>query len=285
MTIAVTGATGYLGRLVIDKLKAKVSADNIIALARTPARAAGLGVAVREADYDRPETLDPALAGVDTLLLVASTEFGQRRVAQHRNVIAAAKRAGVQRIAYTSVLRADTSPLSVAEDHRTTEADLKASGMAFTFLRNGWYTENYTGQLPGVMAGGAFLGSAGDGKISAAVRADFADAAVAVLIGEGHAGKTYELGGDDAFTMSELAAEVSRQTGKTILYRDLPAAEYAAALAGFGLPAEEARRIAGYDVDIRQGALFDDSRQLSALIGHPTIPLSVAVADALRHAG
>jgi NAD(P)H dehydrogenase (quinone) len=282
MTIAITGANGQLGRLVISKLKERVPAGNIVALARTPAKAAGLGVTVRAADYDRPETLDRALVGVTALLLIAGTEVGPRRVAQHRNVIAAAKQAGVKRIACTSVLHADTSPLSVADDYRATEADLKASGLPYTFLRNSWYTENYTGAIPGALAGAAFLGSAGDGKICSAPRADFAEAAAVVLTGEGHASKTYELAGDDAFTMSELAAEVSRQTGKRIVYKDMPAAEYAAALVGFGLPEDLAQVIAGYDIGIREGALFDDSRQLSSLIGHPTIPLSVAVAEALK---
>ena len=169
MTIAITGATGHLGRLIINGLKTKVPAANIVALARTPARAAGLGVTVREADYDRPETFEQALAGVDTLLLISGSELG-RRVAQHRHVIEAAKRAGVARIVYTSVLHADTSPLSVAVDHRATEADLQGSGIAFTFLRNSWYTENYTGQIPGALAGGAFLGSAAGGRISSALR-------------------------------------------------------------------------------------------------------------------
>jgi NAD(P)H dehydrogenase (quinone) len=281
MTIAITGASGQLGHLVINKLKAQGHAGDIVALARTPAKAADLGVATREADYAKPETLDRALAGVDTLLFISSSEAGQR-VTQHGNVIEAAQKAGVKRIVYTSVLHADTSPLGVADEHRATEAALKASGVAYTILRNSWYTENYTGSIPGAIASGVLLGSAGDGKISSATRADFAEAAAAVLTGEGHAGKIYELAGDDAFTLSELAAEVSRQTGKTISYKNLPVADYAAALAGFGLPADVARTIAEYDVAIAQGALFDDSHHLSMLIGHPTIPLSVAVSEALK---
>lgn len=283
MTIAVTGASGHLGHLVINKLKAQVPAGDIVALARTPAKAAGLGVVTREADYSKPEMLERALAGVDTLLLISSSEVGQR-LSQHRNVIEAARKNGVKRIVYTSLLRADTSPLGLAGEHVATEDALKASGVAFTLLRNGWYTENYTGSIPGALAGGALIGSAGEGKISSAVRADFAEAAVAVLVGEGHAGKVYELAGDDAYTLSDLAAEVSRQTGKTIPYKDLPVAEYAAALAGFGLPAGLAQAIAGYDACVAQGALFDDSHQLSTLIGHPTTPLSVAVSRALKQA-
>jgi NAD(P)H dehydrogenase (quinone) len=281
MTIAVTGASGQLGRLVVNKLKAQVPASDIVALARTPAKVADLGVAVREADYDKPETLERALAGVDRLLLISSSEVG-RRVTQHRNVIEAAQKAGVKQIAYTSVLRADTSSLGIAVEHRATEAALKASGIAFTLLRNDWYTENYTGSIAGTLASGALLGSADDGRIASATRADFAEAAAAVLTSEGHANKTYELAGDEAYTLSELAAEISRQAGKTIVYKNLPVADYAAALAGFGLPADVARTIAEYDIAIAQGALFDDGHQLSMLIGHPTTPLSVTVSQALK---
>ncbi len=281
MTIAVTAATGQLGRLVIAKLKAKTPATEIVALARNPAKAADLGVAVREADYSKPETLAKALAGVDTLLLISSSEIGQR-AAQHRNVIEAAKKAGVKRIVYTSLLRADSTPLSLGAEHKATEADLRASGVPFTILRNGWYTENYTGSVGGALAGGAFIGASGEGKISAAARADYADAAVAALTSEGHAGKTYELAGDEAFTLKDLAAEISRQSGKTIPYKNLPESDYAAALSGHGLPPGIAKAIAGWGVDASKGALFDDSRALSKLIGRPTTPLSASVGDALK---
>jgi NAD(P)H dehydrogenase (quinone) len=279
-TIAITGATGQLGRLVVARLKAKLPAQQLVALVRSPAKAADLGIAAREADYTRPETLAGALAGVESLLLISSSEVGQR-AAQHRNVIAAAKQAGVKRIVYTSLLRADTSSLSLAPEHHETEGMLKAAGIPFTILRNGWYTENYAGSIAGALAGGAFIGSAGEGKISSAARADYADAAVAVLTSPGHDGKTYELAGDEAYTLTELAAEVSRQSGKTIPYKNLPEADYAAALAGFGLPAGLAQAIAGWDVSASKGALFDDGRQLSKLIGRPTTPLSAAVAAAL----
>lgn len=280
MTIAVTGATGQLGRLVIARLKETVPASGIVALARSPAKAADLGVEAREADYGNPDALARALAGVDTLLLISSNEIGQR-AAQHRNVVNAAKAAGVGRIVYTSLLHADRSPLSLAEEHRATEADIKASGIPFTILRNGWYTENHTGSVGAALAGGAFIGSAGDGRISSATRADYADAAVAVLTGSGHEGKTYELAGDEAVTLADLAAEISRQSGKDIPYRNLPEADYAAILAGFGLPDAFAKGIASWDVDASKGALFDDGRRLSALIGRPTTPLSAAVAAAL----
>jgi NAD(P)H dehydrogenase (quinone) len=282
MTIAITGATGKFGRLVVNKLKSKVPAANIVALARTPAKAAAFGVKVREADYSKPNTLESALAGVETLLLVSSSELGQR-TAQHRNVIAAAKKAGVQWIVYTSLLHAETSAItSLAGEHLATEADLKSAGVPFTILRNGWYTENYTASIPGAIAGGAFLGCADGAKVSSAARADYAEAAVAVLTSEGHKGKTYELAGDQAYTLGDLAAEISRQTGKTIPYKNLTEAEYAAALAGFGLPVPVAQAYANFDTGAAQGALFDDGHQLSKLIGHATTPLATSVEDALK---
>lgn len=280
--IAITGATGQLGRLVVEKLKAKIPAANLIAEVRTPSKTASLGIAAREFDYDRPETLTAALKGVETLLLISGNEPG-KRAAQHRNVIAAAKAAGVRRIVYTSLLHADTTPIRIlADEHVLTEKELKASGLAFTILRNGWYTENYTASVPGAVKGGAFLGAAGAGKISSATRADYADAAVAVLTGTGHEGKTYELAGDEAYTLADLAAEISRQTGKTIPYKNLTEAEYAVALAGFGLPEPVAKVYASFDTGASQGGLYEPNSSLAKLIGHATTPLTAAVAAALK---
>jgi NAD(P)H dehydrogenase (quinone) len=279
--IAITGATGQLGRLVIDKLKGKGSIDNMVALVRSPQKAADLGVEAREADYNQPETLDRALAGVDTLLLISGSEVG-KRATQHLNVVEAAKKAGVKWIVYTSILRADTSSISLAEEHLATEKALENSGIPYTILRNGWYTENYTNSISGALAGGAFIGSASEGKISSATRADFAEATVAVLTGKGHESKIYELAGDDAYTLSDLAAEISRQTGKNIPYKNLPEADYAAALTDFGLPEGLAHAIAGWDTAASRGDLFDESHQLSALIGRPTTPFSDTVAEALK---
>jgi NAD(P)H dehydrogenase (quinone) len=282
MKIAITGATGQLGRLVVNNLKSKVPADRIVVLVRTPAKAADLGVTAREADYTQPDTLERALSGVDTLLLISSNEVGQRAV-QHRNVIEAAKKAGVQWIVYTSMIHADTSAIKMlAGEHLDTEADLKASRLPYTILRNGWYSENYTASVPGAVAGGTLLGCAGGGKISSAARADYAEAAVAVLTSEGHKGKTYELAGDNAYTLSDLAAEISRQTGKAIPYKNLSEAEYAEVLAGFGFPAPVAQLYASFDTGAAQGSLFEDGHQLSKLIGHPTTPLATSVADALK---
>ncbi|ART55114.1 NAD(P)-dependent oxidoreductase [Acidovorax carolinensis] len=283
MKTAVTGATGQLGRLVIEGLRAKMPAADIVALVRTLSKAADLGVDAREADYSRPETLSQSLAGVDTLLLISSSEVGQR-VVQHRNVIDAAKKAGVTRVVYTSLLHADRSPLGLAPEHVETEALLKASGLSVTLLRNGWYTENYTGSVGPAVTNGAFIGSAGDGKIASAARADYADAAVAVLTTEGHEGKTYELAGDTAYTLTELAAEISRQTGKDIPYKDLPPADFAAALKGAGVPAPWPEALATIDTEASKGALFDDGRALSKLIGRPTTSLAASVAAALQPA-
>lgn len=280
MTIAVTGATGQLGRLVVQQLKTRVPTSDLVALVRTPAKATALGVAVRQADYEEPGSLLSALAGVDTLLLISSSEVG-KRAAQHHNAIEAAKQAGVRWIVYTSLLHADRSTIDLAAEHRVTEAELKASGVPVTILRNGWYTENYASSLSAALANGTLLGSAGDGRISSAARADFAAAAAVVLTSKGYEGKTYELAGDEAFTLGDLAAELSRQTGRDTPYRDLPEAEYAAALAQAGLPKPLAKMIAGWDTAVAHGALFDDGRQLSALIGRPTTTLRSSVADML----
>jgi NAD(P)H dehydrogenase (quinone) len=282
MKIAITGATGQFGRLVVEQLKTKVPATEIVALVRTPAKAAALGVEARAFDYSQPSTLAAAVEDVDALLLVSSNELGQR-AAQHANVIAAAKKAGVKWALYTSLLHADTSAITIlAGEHLQTEQDLNASGLPYTILRNGWYTENYTGSIAGALQGGAFLGSAGEGRIASAPRADYAAAAAAVLASTGHEGKTYELAGDVPYTLTQLAAEISRQSGKKIPYKNLPEAEYAKLLEGFGLPAPMAAAYANFDTGASQGALFDDSHQLSRLLGRPTIPLPESVAAALK---
>ena len=218
--IVVTGATGHLGRLVVEGLLRKVPAREITAAVRSPEKARDLaarGVAVRQADYARPETLQAALAGADQVLLVSSSEVGQR-APQHAAVIEAARRARVRLLAYTSCLRAETSKLGLAAEHKATEAAIRASGLPWVFFRNGWYLENYTESLGPALQHGAIMGCADGGRIAAASRADYAEAAVAVLSGAGHEGKAYELAGDAPFTMTELAAEVSRQAGKPIAY-------------------------------------------------------------------
>lgn len=282
MKIGITGATGQLGRLVVEKLKERgVSSNSLVALVRTPAKATDLQIEARVFDYAKPETLVESLKGIDHLLLISGSEIGQR-IVQHANVIEAAKKANVKWIVYTSLLHADTSSLDLAAEHLATEKALKASGIAYTILRNGWYTENYTGSVAGAVAGGAFIGSAGDGKISSATRADLAEAAAVVLAGPVQDGKVYELGGDETYTLSDLAAEISRKTGKTIPYKNLSEAEYANALKGFGVPEGLAQAIAGWDIGASKNDLFDDGKQLSKLIGHPTTPLSEVVKEALK---
>ena len=282
--VVVTGASGQLGRLVIDALLKTLPAGEIVAAVRKPDSVQDLaarGVQVRVADYDRPETLDAALRGADKVLLVSGNEVG-RRVPQHRAVIEAAKRAGVQLLAYTSVLRADTTPLSVGPDHKETEALLQASGIPFVILRNGWYTENYLAGVAPALQYGALMGGAGAGRIASAARSDYAEAAAAVLTQDGKAGKIYELAGDDAYTLEQLAAELARQSGKEVAYRDLPQAEYKAALLGVGLPEDLAELISSSDAAAAHGALFDDGHQLSALIGRPTTTLAQSVKEALQ---
>lgn len=278
MTLALTGATGQLGRLAIAALTARGHAP--VALVRDPAKAADLGVETRAFDYKDAAALAPSLSGVTTLVLISSNDFDDR-VGQHRNVIAAASAAGVGRILYTSLLRADTSPMLLAADHKATEDAIRASGLGFTILRNGWYTENHTGSLAGAIAAGALIGAAGEGRFSAAARADYAEAIAVTASGEGHAGQVYELAGDTGYRYADLAAEVSRQTGKAIPYNDLSPATYAGILQSFGLPEGFAHVLADSDVQAGQGALYDDSRTLSRLIGRATTPMADTVATAL----
>jgi len=280
MKIGVTGATGQLGHLVVGKLKEQVSAESIVALVRSPEKAAELGVEARAFDYSKPEGLAATLVGIEKLLLISGNEIGQR-LPQHLAVIAAAKQAGVNHVFYTSILHADTSSLGLAGEHLATEVALKASGLTYTILRNGWYTENYTGSAKGAIGAGAFIGCAGDGKIASAARADFAEAAAVLLAGGGSENKTYELAGDTAYTLAELAAEISRQTGKTIPYNNLTETQYADILKSFGLPAGLAEMLADSDTGASKGGLFDDAKQLSALIGRPTTPLAKVLAEAI----
>lgn len=281
--IAVTGASGQLGQLVIGKLLEKVEAKNIVAVVRNAAKAAEFaakGVIVREADYTDAQSLEKAFAGVDKLLLISSSEVG-RRLTQHANVIDAAKKTGINFLAYTSMLRADSTPLALAGEHRETEALVKASGISSAILRNGWYTENYTVGVPVALQHNGLFGAAEQGRIASAARLDYAEAAVAVLTSQDHAGKIYELAGDTSYSLAELAAEISAQTGKAIGYTNLSRADYKAALLGAGLPEWLAELLSESDAGAAKGALFDDGHQLSKLIGRPTTTLSVLVKAAL----
>jgi NAD(P)H dehydrogenase (quinone) len=282
--IVVTGATGHLGRLVVENLLDRgVPAGEIVAGARTPEKAADLaarGVQVREADYERPETLTSALAGADSVLLVSGAPGN--RVADHQAVIDAAKAAGVRLFAYTSILNADTTAMALADDHKATEANIKAAGLPYVFLRNSWYHENYAGQLDQTLQNGAILGAAGEGRIAGASRADYAAAAGAVLTSDGPVNVAYELAGDAPYTLAELAAVITEKSGTPVVYRDLPVDELESTLAGFGMPAPVAKLFADVDANIARGALVNDSGDLSRLIGRPTTPLADTIADALK---
>jgi NAD(P)H dehydrogenase (quinone) len=283
--IVVTGANGQLGRLVVRSLLKRVPANQIVAAVRTPSKAsdlAALGVQVREADYSKAATLAKAFAGATSVLLISSA-WTPTQVNEHKAVIDAAKTVGVQLLAYTSVLRADTSTLLVAPNHLATERYLAASGIPWVFLRHPSYVENYTASLASALDHGSIAGSAGEGRNSATTRADLAEAAAVVLTTPGRARKVYELGSDVAFTMAEFAAEVSKQSGKKVVYNNLPQRDYQALLESVGVPHKFANLLADSETKAAShGELYTASRDLSGLIGHPTTTLAAAVAAALQ---
>jgi NAD(P)H dehydrogenase (quinone) len=284
--IAITGATGHLGRLTIAALiESGVDARNIVAVVRSLDKAADLkekGLQIRQADYTQPQALEAALHGVQKLLLISSSDFNDR-VGQHRHVIEAAQRAGVELLAYTSILKADSSSLKLAADHKATEESIRASGIPFVFLRNGWYFENYN--LPQAVANGAVLGSAGNGRTSAAPRAEYAAAAAAALTKPNQQNTIYELGGDQSFTFSELAAELQKQSGKPVVYQNLPVEAYNGMLQSFGLPTDLAELLADADRGMEMGDLETNSGDLRDLIGKPTATMPEALRAALRGSG
>ena len=268
MKIAITGATGQLGNLVIEQLLQLTAAQNIVALVRKIDKAEHFkvqGIEPREFDYDRPETLVPALSGIDKLLLISANEIG-RRTPQHQAVIDAAKVAGVPYLAYTSLLRADTSPLGLAQEHRETEKLIQDSGITYTFLRNNWYSENYLAGVAHTIEIGTLFGAAQDGRISSASRIDYAEAAAKVLTSTGHENKTYELGGSESFSLSDLATFIGQAVNKDIIYQNLSAEEYTQGLTQAGLPAGLVDVIVDADIQTIQGAMYSDSKDLEQLI-------------------
>jgi NAD(P)H dehydrogenase (quinone) len=283
--ILVTGATGQLGRLTVPLLSRRLPAGKLVALVRDPAKAADLaaaGAELHQGSYDDPDSLERAFEGVSKILFISGNEVGQR-LRQHGNVIDAAKRSNVDLLAYTSILHADVSPLELTVEHRETEKLIEDSGVPAVILRNGWYTENYTANIASVLQHNAVIGCAGDGRISAATRQDYAEAAAAVLLSEeDQTGKIYELAGDEAFTLADYAAEIARQTGKPIGYRDLPEADYKALLVKAGVPEIYAGVFSDSDAGAAIGALFNASRTLSSLIGRPTTSLADSVTAALK---
>jgi len=280
MTIAITGASGKLGRLAIEHLKTLTDPAGILALARAPSAVAELGVSARAFDYTKPDEMAEALQGVTTLALISSSDFNDR-VGQHRAVIKAAQTAGVTRLVYTSILKADRSPLLIAADHAATEQILAGSGLAPTILRNGWYTENWTENLGGALAAGALIGSAGPARFTPATRADYAKALAIAVADPVHANQTFELAGDEGFTLAQLAAEVSRRIGRTLPYNDLPGEVYKGILEGAGVPSGFAQMLVDVDLKAAEGWLAEESGTLRRLLGRPTARLAASVAAAL----
>ncbi|MFE2926533.1 SDR family oxidoreductase [Streptomyces goshikiensis] len=283
MSIVVTGATGALGRLVVEELLGRVPADRLAVVVRNKEKAADLaerGIDVRIADYDDAESLAGAFRSGDRVLLISGSEVG-RRVPQHTAVIEAAKSAGVAQLAYTGILGGPEADFELAAEHKVTEQAILDSGLPYTFLRNGWYHENYTGNLGTVLEHGAVVGSAGAGRVASAARADYAAAAAVVLTGEGHLGRVYELSGDTAWSLAEYAAEVAAQAGRAVEYTEVPAEAHLSILTGAGLPEGFAALLVDVDAAISRGRLAGTGGDLSRLIGRPTTPVSEAIAGAL----
>ncbi|PYB72302.1 SDR family oxidoreductase [Rhizobium wuzhouense] len=277
----VTGSTGELGRLVIEELLNRVPANSIVAGVRSPDHEmakhfSARGVEIRVADYSRPESLSSAFEGIDRLLMISSTA-GANRVAQHHNVINAAKAANVGLVAYTSLLHADQATSGLGEDHILTEAALRTSGLPFVLLRHGWYVENHTLSVPPALQYGAVIGSAGLGRFSSATRADYAAADSVVLTLDGQEGRVYELAGDESYDLADLANTIASAAGRPVTYQDMPKAKFKQALIGMGLPDSLAELIAESDVAASRRELEDHGRQLRALLGRPTTPYREAI--------
>lgn len=283
MSIVVTGATGALGRLVVEDLLSRVPAAELAVVVRSEEKAADLaarGIEVRVADYDDPASLAGAFRAGERVLLISGSEVG-RRVPQHTAVIKAAAAAGVAQLAYTGILGGPEADFELAAEHKATEQAILDSGLPYTFLRNGWYHENYTAQLPVVLEHGAVVGSAGEGRIASAARADYAAAAAAVLTGEGHLNRVYELSGDSAWSLAEYAAEVTRQSGREVAYSALPGDAHLDVLTGAGVPEGFAAILVDVDAAISRGRLAGTSGDLARLIGRPTTPVAEAITTAL----
>ena len=279
MKIGVTGASGQLGHLVVQDLLEKCAATDIVAIVRDPAKAADLaaaGVEIRVANYDDRASLDAAVIGLDKLLLISSSEVG-RRFPQHKNVIDAAKAAGVKHVVYTSAPKATTSALILAPEHKATEEYLASSGVDYTVLRNNWYTENYARTMQTARDTGTLVTAAGEGRVASATRADYAEGAAAVLIGEGHEGKVYEFSGDRAWDFRELAAAIAEATGTACSYEPCEPAALVAAMKAAGMDEGTASFVAGLDSNIAAGTLAEACPDLARILGRPTTPLKESV--------
>lgn len=275
MKIAITGANGQLGQLIIEALLKETAAQNIIALVRDLNKAESLkhkGIEIRHFDYDAPETLTLALYDINKLLLISANEIGHR-LPQHKAVIDAAKKAGIHYIAYTSLLNADSSPLELAQEHRETETLIQESGLTYTLLRNNWYNENYLGNVAHTVEIGILYGAAQDGKISSAARQDYAEAAAKILTSSGHDNKIYELAGSTSFTLSDLAKYISEATHKPVKYQNLSIEDYTKGLTEAGLLSSLIDVIVDADRQTANGAMLSTSKDLETLIGRKTTPI------------
>ncbi|MEH7097729.1 SDR family oxidoreductase [Neobacillus vireti] len=279
MKLLVTGATGKLGTKVVDTLLKAIPASELAVSVRNPEKAEGLrnrGVEVRQGDFDQPETLDQAFTGIDRLLIISADGDNETRIRQHTDAVQAAERAGVKFIAYTSLANATESKNLMAPPHVATEAAIIKTGIPYSFLRNNWYLENEMGSIQGALAGAPWVTSAGEGKVGWALQQDYADAAAAVLLGNGHENSVYELSGP-LLTQAELASELGAVLGKEIPVQQVSDEKYAEIMKGLGLPDFVIPIVVGIQESIRNGSLDVESNDFEKVLGRPVTPIKEAL--------
>lgn len=272
-TLLVTGASGQLGRLVLDSLLASgKSPASIIATTRDTAKLADYaakGVIVRLADFDDAASLDAAFAGADKVLIISTDALDQpgKRLAQHKAAVAAAKEAGAKHILYTSMPQPDDSLVTFAPDHLGTEEAIKATGIPYTILRDGWYAENLFMSLPHALETGSWYTSTGEGRIAHITRADTAAAIAGAVLKAGNESKTYTLTGTKSRTAEEIAAIVSAATGKPLKVVHVTDAQLAEGLKAAGLPEGFIPTIVSFDANTREGKIASVTSDAETLSG------------------